>query len=155
MCFDKFIDNSDDLTNEQKAIIKSYEEFSKKQRSIECEVEGLVYNDINNINAIVKTQMTTMPAIDAINSGLEHANPKSVLSIEQLISAIEEFKNVYDRAEDIKYANMISEILTNFDNDFIKKSEFKKLWIIVIFVILAKGGIGFYIITTVYSSFLK
>lgn len=126
MRFSRYRDNSDDLTDEHEKVIRAYDIFDKDQSRVENNVEGLVYSDIGNIHAIIRTPMTTMPAIDVIRSGLEESDPKTLLDREQLLDALEEFAAEHPEEKTRAYADMLRGKLSEHETD-IDKAGFKKM----------------------------
>lgn len=122
--FDVFCDNDNILNDTQNKIIRAYEIFNSNEFRIKNDIEGLVYSDVDNIHAIVRTPMITMPDINAIYNGLEETDSKATVSKEQLLDALSEFANTIPEYKD--YADYLKNSL-NDANDFLTKSEFKKI----------------------------
>ena len=121
--FEQFRDDND-LTAQQEKVVRAYESFQTNQKKVENEVEGLVYADIGNIHAIIRTPMTTMPAIDAIRNGLENSNPKTLLEKEQLLAALVEFAEQSPEEREQSYAEMLKNKLLASDEP-ITKTNFR------------------------------
>ena len=124
MDFDEFCDNDEDLTILMEKTIEFFERTYKAEHASQNDVEGLVYSSYDSFHAIIRTNMTTMPDINAIFNGLEETNPKSLLSKEQLCDAISEFILIYP--EYGEFGVQLQNNLCDFQGK-LTKSAFKSL----------------------------
>lgn len=124
MHFERFCNNQPNLNKEQEVVVHFYEKANYQEQKIKNIVEGLVYSSIDNIHAIVRTPMTTMPDIIAIWNGLEETDKKTQLSIEQLDDALSEFIKYVPQYSN--YVYHLKNELSNFQG-LITKEDFRKI----------------------------
>lgn len=124
MNFSIFSDKDKELSENQKKILYSFERLYQTEKSIKNEVEGLVFSDIDNIHAISRTPMTTIPDINAIYNGLSETDEKGMLSEAQISNALFEFEIQYPEFKE--YADKIKVEISEISEELTKK-KFKSL----------------------------
>lgn len=77
-----------------------YSEYNKENSRVCNSVEGLVFSDINNIHAIVRTCEFTIPDIYKLNMALKETNPNTAVRKENLINMINAFSSEYPQYAD-------------------------------------------------------
>lgn len=121
--FDTFCDSSQDETKDWKKICYAYDVVEDRHHRIKNQVEGLVYSDIDNINAILLTREKTLPNITALMDALKETDVKERVSKEILLRAIEEFEIAYpDSMESVlEWKSKLSEEPEMITKEVLKK----------------------------------
>ena len=123
MEFDSFCDDKEIGSEEWEKICYAYDKVEDKQYRVKNQVEGLVYSDINNIQAIILTKEKTLPNIAALMDTLKKTDIKKV-SKEILLKAIKDFEIINP-----KYFDSISKWKEKLLNttEKLTKQEVKKI----------------------------
>lgn len=111
LSFKQFTDEEMPSGSEADIIIK-FENFKNKYAKYPNQLEGLIWSDMDNTMAIVRTTCTTMPNIHAISDSLEEKK----ISKETVLEAIAEFKEQFPKYSD--YADGVFDqmsLLTKID----------------------------------------
>lgn len=121
--FESFADNDENLSENSIQIICSYKTFNDQAYRKKEFIDGLVFFSLDNIQAIIRTPMKTMPDINAISNGLEESAPDSVISAEVFFDALRAFENTYPEYFD--YSKMLKNAFYE-KNYVIKKCDINK-----------------------------
>ena len=122
--FDCFNNKDYETTEERELIISSFEYFQSVAKKTGNEVEGLLYNDINNINAIIRTLEFTRPDTGFLYKALCETEPSTVLQKSELIELIKEFSDEYEEYK--IYSSQLIETLES-DKSILTKGKFKTI----------------------------
>ncbi len=95
LTFENFCDGSSLLKDDWEKICCSYDEMEYEYFGSQNTIEGLVFNDINNIQAILTTKERTLPNIVRIAEALKQTDPKDEVDTKTILDAIEDFENTY------------------------------------------------------------
>ena len=87
-------------STDKERIMLMYSEYNKENSRVCNSVEGLVFSDINNIHAIVRTCEFTIPDIYKLNMALKETNPNTAVRKENLINMINAFSSEYPQYAD-------------------------------------------------------
>ena len=98
--FETFNDIEPTESTDKERIMLMYSEYNKENSRVCNSVEGLVFSDINNIHAIVRTCEFTIPDIYKLNMALKETNPNTAVRKENLINMINAFSSEYPRYAD-------------------------------------------------------
>ncbi|MBQ3692550.1 MAG: hypothetical protein II931_04425 [Clostridia bacterium] len=122
--FENFKDSDNELSEEQEHIISSFEFFQMKAKRFKQSVEGLMYKDFINVNAIVRTREFTRPNTSFIYDALRETEPSESIDKSKLISYVCEFYS-----QNSRYENYASELLEKLEqaNACITKGELKAM----------------------------
>lgn len=122
--FDCFNDRDYEMTEERELIMSSFDTFQSIAKRIGNDVEGLLYIDINNINAIIRTPEFTRPDTNFLYKALYETEPSTILQKSELIELIREFSVEYEEYK--PYSFQLIEKLES-KNSIVTKGEFKTL----------------------------
>lgn len=125
MSFSVFSDKDKNIGDIQRKIIYNFERFYHSEKSIKNEVEGLVFSDVDNIHAISRTPMTTMPDINAAYNGLCETDKRTSVSKEQISDALDEFETEYPKCSN--YASELRENLLAISEELTKEKLKEKM----------------------------
>lgn len=100
MLSEKDVTISDYCKDKQSESMLMYSEYNKENSRVCNSVEGLVFSDINNIHAIVRTCEFTIPDIYKLNMALKETNPNTAVRKENLINMINAFSSEYPQYAD-------------------------------------------------------
>lgn len=98
--FETFNDIEPTESTDKERIMLMYSEYNKENSRVCNSVEGLVFSDINNIHAIVRTCEFTIPDIYKLNMALKETNPNTAVRKENLINMINAFSSEYPQYAD-------------------------------------------------------
>ena len=98
--FETFNDIEPTESTDKGRIMLMYSEYNKENSRVCNSVEGLVFSDINNIHAIVRTCEFTIPDIYKLNMALKETNPNTAVRKENLINMINAFSSEYPQYAD-------------------------------------------------------
>lgn len=121
MKFDSFCSKEEVVNKEWEKICNAYNILEEKKLK---DLDGLVYSDINNIQAIILTKEKTLPNIEAIADTLRKTYAKDKVSKETLLKGINDFSINYPQ-----YQKEIADWNTKFTNtvEILTKEKVKKL----------------------------
>ena len=98
MKFDTFLDDATSVySNEWKQVCMKYDQLKEKHYGNKDEIDGLIYSDINNIQAILRTRKKVIPNIENIYDTLKQTYSKDKISKENILIALEDFEGVYNQ----------------------------------------------------------
>lgn len=100
MKFDLFCDLDELGDEEWEKICRAYDMLEEKQYAIKNKVDGILYSDIENIQAIILTKEKTLPNITEIMNTLKETNGKDIVSKETLLNGIDDFSKSYPEYEE-------------------------------------------------------
>lgn len=80
-------------------IIATYELFKTQKAWYGKTIEGLVYSDFDNIQAIMRTEQFIIPEVQKIQRTLQMLDPKSSFNKEELLNYFTGFKRAYPKYE--------------------------------------------------------
>lgn len=124
MKFCSFDDTDFPANDFEERIRFVYDTYADKQRRAQKEVEGLVFNDINNMQVIIRTREKTMPNTAAIWNGLRKTNEKDAVLKEVVEDALISFADIFSELKD--FADQKLEALQTMPQTF-TKGDLKKL----------------------------
>jgi hypothetical protein len=124
MQFDTFCDDDQEETDDWRKICCSYDYVEDKHHRVKNQVEGLVYSDIDNIHAILRTCEKTLPNISALADTLKETDVKEKVSKEILLEALEVFETENSNIKDCitVWKNAVSS-----ETEMITKKSLKKI----------------------------
>lgn len=94
MQFDQFNDQDDQISREQSKILEAYEFYEKDESRYRNSVEGLVFSDINNIQAIILTTEKTMPNVNEVKKGLDSTCDNDLVEKDTVLDALQLFEEL-------------------------------------------------------------
>ena len=122
--FDRFNNKDYVITEERELIMSSFDNFQSEAKRTGNEVEGLIYIDINNINAIIRTLEFTRPDTKYLYKALSETEESTVLQKSELVELIKEFSDEYEEYK--TYSLQLIEQLES-EKSILTKGEFKTL----------------------------
>lgn len=125
LVFESFTDEEFPENEMQEKIIFAYDFFTNKSRGSGDSVEGLVYSDIDEIQAIILTREKTMPDIRGIWNGLSETEDRAFVDKEVLLEAIHAFLEEYPEYE--LYCQGLLEIFCEADKMIVRKEIREKM----------------------------
>ena len=93
LIFDTFSDKDINLDKEKEKICTAFNGLHAKSFKIQNSVDCLVYSDINNINAIIRTPECPLPNFENLNEAMHKSDGKKEIEIEKIMISLEQFKN--------------------------------------------------------------
>lgn len=120
LCFTTFNDVKIADTEYEEKIRSAYDKYFDTQKIKHKKyVEGLVFSDIQNIHAIIRTNEKTMPNTRNLWIGLKGTNDKDAVITDLVLDVLDKFVENYP--EDREYIEGLRESIINFQLPMTKK----------------------------------
>lgn len=125
LSFESFTDEEFPENEMREKIIFAYDFFTNKSRGNGDCVEGLVYSDINEIQAIILTREKTIPNINGVWNGLSETEDQAFVDKEVLLEAIRAFLEEYPKYD--LYCQELLEQLCEADKLIVRRDVREKM----------------------------